>query len=65
MLSICFIFLECGDGKCEEVEGESCEVCPADCGNCPLKEWQLGLIGLAAGLIVLGVIGVVIVSYPA
>ena len=56
------IFPECGDGKCEEVEGEDCEKCPADCGNCPLKPWQLALIGLSAALVVGGIVAVFIVS---
>ena len=58
-----FFIPECGDGKCEDIEGETCEVCPADCGNCPLKAWQLGLIGLAAALLLGGVVGVLIVSH--
>lgn len=37
----------CGDGKCETVEGETCEVCPKDCGRCPLKVWEISLIALA------------------
>ena len=61
--SIISIFIpECGDGNCEESEGETCDLCPADCGNCPLKTWQLALIGLAAALVVGGIIAVLIVS---
>lgn len=25
----------CGDGVCDEAAGETCETCPADCGECP------------------------------
>ena len=56
------LFSECGDGNCEEGEGETCDNCPADCGNCPLKVWQLALIGLAAAIVVGGIIAVFIVS---
>ncbi|WAR24227.1 ANPRA-like protein [Mya arenaria] len=35
---------ECGNGDCESDEGEDCESCPKDCGKCPLKAWQIGLI---------------------
>jgi formylglycine-generating enzyme len=26
---------KCGDGMCQDSDGESCESCPADCGGCP------------------------------
>ncbi|KAL4236675.1 hypothetical protein ACF0H5_005059 [Mactra antiquata] len=48
---------ECGDDVCEDNEGEDCETCPKDCGKCPLKAWQLALIGAAGFLIVTGLIG--------
>lgn len=25
----------CGDGKCDTTSGESCQLCPEDCGACP------------------------------
>lgn len=54
---------ECGDGLCEEEEGEACDTCPRDCGRCPLKAWQIGLIGAAAGFIILVFAGIIIVSF--
>ena len=56
-----FFIIECGDGKCEDLEGENCDVCPADCGNCPLEAWQLALIGVGVALILGAAIGVLIV----
>ncbi|XP_045159453.1 atrial natriuretic peptide receptor 1-like [Mercenaria mercenaria] len=45
----------CGDGKCETTEGEDCEVCPKDCGRCPLKAWEIALIAVA-GVVFIGTI---------
>lgn len=28
----------CGDGKCDDFLGESCDTCPGDCGQCPPGE---------------------------
>ena len=56
-----FFTTECGDGKCEDLEGENCDVCPADCGNCPLEAWQLALIGVGVALVLGAAIGVLIV----
>lgn len=46
-LDFFYIYIVCGDSKCETVEGESCETCPADCGKCPLKVWEISLIVVA------------------
>ncbi|XP_060572247.1 atrial natriuretic peptide receptor 1-like [Ruditapes philippinarum] len=45
----------CGDSNCETTEGENCETCPKDCGKCPLKTWEIGLIA-AAGVVFIGTI---------
>ncbi|XP_052776488.1 atrial natriuretic peptide receptor 1-like [Mya arenaria] len=40
----------CGDGLCEKTEdadSETCDSCPADCGKCPLKTWEIVLIAVA------------------
>ncbi|XP_041357474.1 atrial natriuretic peptide receptor 1-like [Gigantopelta aegis] len=44
----------CGDGNCEGGEGETCHNCPADCGSCPLKVWQISII-IVGCLVALGV----------
>ncbi|XP_045157129.2 atrial natriuretic peptide receptor 1-like [Mercenaria mercenaria] len=46
---------ECGDNVCETDEGEDCESCPKDCGKCPLKAWQLALIGIFGFLLIAGI----------
>ena len=51
----------CGDDTCADAEGEDCESCPKDCGKCPLKAWQLALIGFFSLLVVVGVIAVFVV----
>ncbi|XP_060558580.1 atrial natriuretic peptide receptor 1-like [Ruditapes philippinarum] len=51
---------ECGDDVCEENEGEDCESCPKDCGKCPLKAWQIALIGIFGFLVIVGIIVVVL-----
>ena len=28
----------CGNGICQESQGETCETCPEDCGACPTPE---------------------------
>jgi hypothetical protein len=53
----------CGDSNCETTEGENCETCPKDCGKCPLKTWEIGLIA-AAGVVFIGTIaGIYAVSF--
>ncbi|KAK3089141.1 hypothetical protein FSP39_001199 [Pinctada imbricata] len=44
----------CGDQSCDRDDGEDCKVCPADCGQCPLEAWHIGLIATAGALVVLG-----------
>ncbi|XP_052777167.1 atrial natriuretic peptide receptor 2-like [Mya arenaria] len=51
---------ECGNGDCESDEGEDCESCPKDCGKCPLKAWQIGLIAAFSFMAVLGAAGVIL-----
>ncbi|KAK3089985.1 hypothetical protein FSP39_008227, partial [Pinctada imbricata] len=45
----------CGDGSCDTADGESCETCPRDCGNCPLEPWAYGLIATFVVLILIAV----------
>uniref|UniRef100_A0A8C2SWB9 Guanylate cyclase n=2 Tax=Coturnix japonica TaxID=93934 RepID=A0A8C2SWB9_COTJA len=48
----------CGDGSCEEEE--SCSICPADCGECPLSAYARIAIALPICLICTGFIMTVI-----
>ncbi|XP_052256340.1 atrial natriuretic peptide receptor 1-like [Dreissena polymorpha] len=50
----------CGDDLCNDAEGETCETCPKDCGKCPLKGWQIGIIAAFSFLAVLAAVAVVI-----
>lgn len=57
MIDIVFYSIDCGDGEC--ADDEDCETCPKDCGKCPLKGWEIGLIVLFLTLLLVG-IGIVI-----
>ncbi|KAL4235759.1 hypothetical protein ACF0H5_004151 [Mactra antiquata] len=48
----------CGDANCETLEGETCETCPADCGKCPLKVWEIALIAVAMVIFVGTIAGI-------
>ncbi|XP_052256190.1 speract receptor-like isoform X4 [Dreissena polymorpha] len=48
----------CGDTICELELLETCDTCPMDCGRCPLRAWQIGLI---VGFSILGFLLVVAV----
>ncbi|XP_072216534.1 atrial natriuretic peptide receptor 1-like [Excalfactoria chinensis] len=48
----------CGDGSCEEEE--SCSICPADCGECPLSAYARVAIALPICLVCTGFIMTVI-----
>ena len=38
----CGVVEWCGDGICQEINNESCQTCPEDCGECvPLSAWSL------------------------
>ena len=56
-------FPVCGDGNCEETEGEDCSTCPSDCGSCPLAVWQIALIAVFAFIFVAVIVIVIGVSY--
>ncbi|KAJ8305902.1 hypothetical protein KUTeg_016447 [Tegillarca granosa] len=55
-----YFIVVCGDSKCETSEGETCSVCPADCGRCPLKAWEIALIVVFAALILFVLLGVLV-----
>ncbi|KAH3697141.1 hypothetical protein DPMN_084629, partial [Dreissena polymorpha] len=49
----------CGDGECDTILLETCDTCPMDCGRCPIRAWQIGLIvgfSILGFLLVLAVI---------
>ncbi|KAK7489046.1 hypothetical protein BaRGS_00019707 [Batillaria attramentaria] len=48
----------CGDDNCEVEQGENCDNCPADCGQCPLEDGEITLIAVAGLLVVLAVCSV-------
>lgn len=55
------MILVCGDDFCD-VKYENCSNCPLDCGKCPLKPIQIGLITFGCAIVVFSFIGVGLVS---
>ena len=53
--------LVCGDKYCD-IKYENCSNCPIDCGKCPLKPFQIGLITTGCVLILVAVISLGLVS---
>ncbi|CAF1403604.1 unnamed protein product [Adineta ricciae] len=47
----------CGDDFCD-VKYENCSNCPLDCGKCPLKPIQIGLISVGCAIVVFSFIGI-------
>lgn len=57
------IELSCGNGKCNE--GETCESCPEDCGECPAETEGAGITGMFTGLqgaVILGLVILVVLA---
>ncbi|XP_077981987.1 atrial natriuretic peptide receptor 2-like [Glandiceps talaboti] len=53
----------CGNGVCEEDRGENCEVCPKDCGTCPLKPAEIAAIVIACIVIVCIFVAIILYFY--
>ncbi|XP_070562351.1 uncharacterized protein [Ptychodera flava] len=53
----------CGNDKCESDRGEDCEVCPKDCGSCPLKPAEIAGIAMACILVIFVFIAVILYFY--
>ena len=53
----------CGDDVCEVAEGEACDNCPSDCGDCPLGDYEIAVIVVIVLLVVVAIISVVGVRF--
>jgi hypothetical protein len=57
-----WFLLDCGDKYCD-LHYENCSNCPIDCGKCPLKPFQIGLISTVCVLVLASLISFGLVSW--
>uniref|UniRef100_A0ABM0MNR0 Atrial natriuretic peptide receptor 2-like n=1 Tax=Saccoglossus kowalevskii TaxID=10224 RepID=A0ABM0MNR0_SACKO len=53
----------CGNGECEDDRGEDCQVCPKDCGICPLETVEIVGIVIACLFIICTFIAIILYFY--